>query len=71
MKIKSATISEMPESITDPMPEVTVTLANGTEKKLFFFYPDEIMFTPEEFVGLTVSEAHSLKHQKDVAYLRS
>ena len=70
MRIKSATISEMPESFTDPMPVVTATMEDGSTKELFFFYPDEISFTPEEFTGLTVSEARDLKRVKDVAYLR-
>ena len=71
MKIKSATISEMPKKLFDPMPKVTATLEDDSVVELFSFYPDEISFTPDEFVGLTVSEAHSLRHKKDVAYLRS
>jgi hypothetical protein len=71
MKITHAEISRMPLTFMDPMPQVTVSFEDGTTKTLFSYYPDEISFTASEFVGLTESEAHDLKHKKDVAYLRS
>jgi len=71
MKIKNATISQMPKGLFDPMPRVTATLEDGSVVELFDYYPDEISFTPAEFVGLLPSEAYSLKHKKDLAYLRS
>jgi hypothetical protein len=71
MKIKSARITEMPKKFGDDMPKVIATFENGTEKELFWYYPDELHFTPEEFVGLTEDEAYELRHKKDVAYLRS
>jgi hypothetical protein len=61
----------MPHGMFDPMPEVHVTLEDGVEKRLFSYYPDELHFTPEEFVGLTEEEARRLKRDKDVRYLRS
>jgi len=71
MRIKSARITDMPKKIFDPMPKVFVTLENGEEKELFEYYPDELSFTPAEFIGLTTDEAHELKYKKDVAYLQS
>lgn len=71
MKIKSARITKLPTSLFDPMPEVFVTMENGEELPLFSFYPDEIFFRPNEFVGLTIEEARSLKGKKDMAYLNS
>ena len=71
MRIKSARITEMPKKMFDPMPKVFATLDNGEEKFLFEYYPDELSFTPDEFVGLTFDEAHDLRHKKDVAYLQS
>jgi hypothetical protein len=71
MKIVSAKISPMPISIMDPLPQVTITLANGTETFLFEYFPDEISFTPEDFVGKTVDEAWELKRQRDIAYFQS
>jgi hypothetical protein len=71
MKIIAATIGPMPKSFCDPMPKVTVKFEDGTEKVLFSFYPDEISFRAEEFVGLTEQEARTLRHKRDVAYLRS
>ena len=41
------------------------------ECRLFDYFPDEITFSPGEFVGKTLDEAHKLKFQKDRAYLRS
>lgn len=71
MRITAARITEMPKQIFDPMPKVYVTLEDGKEQFLFEYYPDELSFSPAEFVGLTLEEAHKLKHTKDVAYLRS
>jgi hypothetical protein len=71
MKIKSARITAYPKSLFDPMPQVFITLENNKEEFLFEFYPDEISFNQEEFVGLTVEEAKSLKFKKDKAYLQS
>jgi hypothetical protein len=69
MKITSARITDLPKCFSDPLPEVYVTFAGGVEKKLFDYFPDEIRFTPEEFVGLTMEEAVQLKYDKDHAYL--
>jgi hypothetical protein len=70
--IKSARITEMPKGIFDPMPEVWV-FVEGSEKevKLFDYYPDELSFSPSEFIGLTVQQAISLKFKKDQQYLRT
>mgnify|MGYP003150339075 CR=1 FL=1 len=38
---------------------------------LFDYYPDEISFTPDEFIGLTAKEARTVKFEKDKAYLQS
>jgi hypothetical protein len=71
MKITAARITALPQKLCDPMPEVFATLEDGQEILLFSYYPDEISFTPSEFVGLTEAEARQLRHKKDVAYLRS
>lgn len=61
----------MPESSFDPMPQVEVIFDDGTTCSLFSYYPDEITFTPEEFIGLTRGQAMALRHKKDVDYLQS
>ena len=72
MKIVSAKVGPFPKSMFDlVMPKVTVKFEDGTEKVLFSFYPDELSFSPEEFVGLTEREARELRRRRDVAYLRS
>lgn len=70
MTITKARITEQPKSLFDPMPQVWVTYEDGEEEMLFDYYPDEISFTPGEFVGLTRDQAISLRHRKDVEYLR-
>jgi len=69
MKISSARITPLPRSFSDPMPTVYVTLEGGEEQELFDYYPDEISFSPAEFVGLTLEQARNLKYKKDRAYL--
>lgn len=68
--ITKARITTMPKNLFDPMPQVIVTVA-GEEQVLFEYYPDEISFTPGEFIGLTLAEAHELKFKKDKQYLQS
>jgi hypothetical protein len=70
-KIKSVKISPMPKGLLESLPCVTAQFEDGSERKLFHFYPDELKFSESEFVGLTEAEAHTLRHDKDVAYLRS
>jgi len=62
-----------PLGFYDPMPVVTAEFNDGTRKRLFSFYPDEIGFENEgaELIGLTEAEAHALRQKKDVDYLRS
>ncbi len=52
-------------------PVINAVLEDGSFVKLFDYYDDELSFTPSEFVGLTVQQAHDLFRKKDVAYLQS
>jgi len=70
-RITHVAISALPKSFADPMPTVRVTYDNATHEDLFTYYPDEISFTEEEFIGLTRDQAFALRHKKDVDYLRS
>ena len=70
-KIVKCEIGPYPKTFGDPMPKVEVTFEDGTRKRLFHFYPDEISFKESEFVGLTEEEARRLRHTKDVRYLQS
>lgn len=71
MKVTECRITEQPKSLFDPMPRVYVTLENGNEEFLYDYYPDEISFTPNEFIGLTLDECRHLKFKKDKHYLLS
>ena len=75
MKIKSARITAMPrpmpEGMFDAMPQVHVVLEDGSEQMLFEYYPNEISFEAEEFIGLTIKEARSLKTIKDIKFLQT
>jgi hypothetical protein len=51
--------------------KVYVTTDDGKTHYLFTYYPDELSFTAGELIGLTIVEAHELRHKKDLAYLRS
>ena len=51
--------------------KIYATFEDGTKKKLFGFFSDELCFSESEFIGLTESQAFELRHNKDVAYLRS
>lgn len=50
---------------------LTAILNDGSTRKLFSFYVDELSFSDSELIGLTEAQAHELRHSKDVAYLRS
>ena len=69
-RIVSITISPMPAEVSDPLPEITASFTDGTVKRLFSYFPDEISFLPEEFVGMTEQEAKALKAKKDSVYLK-
>lgn len=71
MKVINSRITEQPKSLFDPLPKVYVTLENGVEEFLFDYYPDEISFTPSEFIGLTIDECRHLKFKKDKQFLTS
>lgn len=51
--------------------QVKARFNNGEEKVVVEYYPDELQFSPNEFVGLTEIEASMLFHKKDIAYLQS
>jgi len=74
-KITHATIGPMPrplpEGLFDPMPEIRVTYGDGTTEGLLTFYPDELSFVLEEFIGLTRAQALDLRTKKDIHYLQS
>lgn len=69
-QIVFARITDLPMKVGDPLPEVWAVFQDGTEKMLFTFYPDEISFEPQDFIGLTEDEATLFKFGRDRAYLQ-
>ena len=72
--IVSAEIRPKPTEyiIFGPLPTVYVKYAGSNEEHtLFDYYPDELHFNAQEFIGLTEEQARDLKYKKDLAYLRS
>lgn len=52
--------------------EFLATMEDGTEGVFVFaWFSDELSFTAEEIVGLTIEEARDLKQARDIAYLQS
>jgi len=51
--------------------QVKALFSNGEEKVVVQYYPDELQFTAQDFVGLTQREASALFLKKDIAYLQS
>lgn len=50
---------------------VWVTMEDKREMILCSYYPDELHFEPEEFLGLTMYQARDLYNRKDKEYLRN
>ena len=70
--IVEARIDDLPQQMFGPKPTVMVRYEGAEEfVRLFDYYSDDLSFVPDEFIGLTASEGHRLRHAKDVAYLRS
>lgn len=67
-KIKKARV--VPSKGFGTQAKVMVVL-DEEEELLFRFFDDELSFSPEEFIGLSVEDAKDLLHKKDVAYLQS
>lgn len=68
--VVAARITPLPRRLGDPLPEVWVTCEDGSETKVFDFYPDEISFSSGDFVGLTIEECRLLKFGRDRAFLQ-
>jgi len=68
--IIQAHVTEITDAMRDgcydveDLPRVMAAFSNNTEKKLFTFYPDEVEFTADEFIGLTHEQALKLKEKK-------
>ncbi|WP_148231976.1 hypothetical protein [Deinococcus proteolyticus] len=69
MKIKSATIPPR-QSFLD-MGRVEATFEDGSTAVVLEFYPDEVSYSPQEFIGKTREEVRAMHRAKDRAYFLS
>jgi|TARA_Y100000310_G_scaffold333385_1_gene410829 hypothetical protein len=51
--------------------DVTAKLDDGTEAYVFEYYNDELHFSEQDLIGLTLEGARNLKYKRDRAYLQS
>lgn len=60
-------------SIVDPTVNVVEVWLNDEPdwQVLFTYYPNELHFYENEFIGLTVEDALKLRLERDLEYLRS
>ncbi len=70
---KFITGCEIKKSIVDPTVNVVeIWLDDDPDwQVLFTYYPNEIKFTDDEFIGLTVEDALNLHWERELEYLRS
>lgn len=54
-----------------PGPDEVLVTIDGEQVKAFEFYSDELTFTEDEFIGLTLEEARALFRERDIAYLQA
>ena len=61
------------ESIVDPTVNVVEIWINEEPdwQVLFTYYPNEISFSEDEFIGLSVENALEMRLERDLEYLRS
>lgn len=69
MKIKSATIPPR-QSFLD-LGRVEATFEDGSTAVVLEYYPDEVSYSPHEFVGKTRDEVLDMHRAKDRAYFLS
>lgn len=51
--------------------EATAVMEHGGKEFVFAWFDDELTFTTQELIGLTIEEARDLKQARDISYLRS
>lgn len=70
-RIKSVTFRDSRNRYGDK--EAVAIMDDGTEVEtsVFHWFSDELHFSPNELIGLTIEQARDLKQERDIAYLRS
>lgn len=66
-----ATITEVIRDIKHGDCTLSAIFSDGSERKLFNFYIDELSFSDFELIGKTETEAQELHRERDANYLRS
>lgn len=66
-----AKITELIRDVKDGDCALSAIFDDGSKRKLFSFYIDELAFFDADLIGKTEMEAHQLHHARTVAYLQS
>lgn len=69
--VDKTTITELIRNVKDGDCELSAKFTDGSTRKLFNFYIDELAFVDCDLIGKTESEAIELKRARDVKYLQS
>jgi hypothetical protein len=51
--------------------EAIATMDDGSEMVVFHWFSDELSFSKEELIGMTLEQARDLRTARDIAYLQS
>lgn len=66
-----AKITQLIRDVTEGDCALSAIFDDGSTRKLFNFYIDELAFHDADLLGKTEMQAHELKSQRDMNYLRS
>ena len=70
MKIKSVKITH-PKDMFGGQSKIVATTEDGAIVPIFDYYCDELSFTEDQFVGMTVNEAKDACTAADIKYIQS
>ena len=66
-----AKITELIRDVKDGDCALSAIFDDGSTRKLFNFYIDELAFFDSDLIGKTETEAHQLHHARTIAYIQS
>jgi len=70
-QLADATITELIRDVKDGDCALSAIFDDGSTRKLFNFFIDELAFFDSDLIGKTETEAHQLHHDRTIAYIQS